>query len=83
MRAGSTFTVTLPMAEAGSHVRPQDQALHDAHGEPRTIEVLVVDNDEDTRRVANRVLTEKGIRVREAIDGEKGLAAMSAKGSTS
>jgi signal transduction histidine kinase len=44
--------------------------------EAATIEVLVIDDDEDSRRVASRVLREKGIRVRESLDGEHGLVEM-------
>ena len=39
-------------------------------------EVLVIDDDEDSRRVASRFLRERGIRVRECTDGERGLAEM-------
>ncbi|HWE43412.1 MAG TPA: response regulator [Gemmatimonadaceae bacterium] len=45
-------------------------------GGPDAIEVLVIDDDEDSRRVASRVLREKGIRVRESVDGENGLVEM-------
>ena len=46
----------------------------DAHGD--AYEVLVIDDDEDSRRIASRVLREKGIRVRECVDGESGLVEM-------
>ncbi len=39
-------------------------------------EVLVVDDDPDARRIAARVLTSTGARVREAVDGERGLVEM-------
>ena len=38
--------------------------------------MLVIDDDEDSRRIASRVLREKGVRVRECRDGESGLAEM-------
>ncbi|HET9002666.1 MAG TPA: response regulator [Gemmatimonadaceae bacterium] len=48
----------------------------ESRGGPDAIEVLVIDDDEDSRRVASRVLRDKGIRVRESIDGENGLVEM-------
>ena len=48
----------------------------ETRGGPDAIEVLVIDDDEDSRRVASRVLREKGIRVRESVDGENGLVEM-------
>jgi CheY-like chemotaxis protein len=45
-------------------------------GESGMVEVLVIDDDEDSRRVACRILGERGIRVRESVDGETGLVEM-------
>ncbi|HEX5972177.1 MAG TPA: response regulator [Gemmatimonadaceae bacterium] len=39
-------------------------------------DVLVIDDDEDSRRVASRFLTEHGMHVRESVDGESGLTEM-------
>ena len=64
------------LSRAVSTAAGQRDATGEARGEPGTIEVLVVDDDEDSRRVASRVLGEKGIRVREARDGENGLVEM-------
>jgi signal transduction histidine kinase len=61
------------LSRAVSTAAGQRDATGDESG---TIEVLVVDDDEDSRRVASRVLREKGIRVREARDGENGLVEM-------
>jgi CheY-like chemotaxis protein len=47
-----------------------------ATGESETYDVLIVDDDEDSRRVAGRFLTERGMRVRECPDGETGLVEM-------
>jgi CheY-like chemotaxis protein/two-component sensor histidine kinase len=47
-----------------------------ASGAPEEYEVLLIDDDEDSRRIASRVLREKGIRVRECVDGENGLVEM-------
>ena len=41
-----------------------------------TYDVLVIDDDADSRRVASRFLREKGVKVRESVDGETGLAEM-------
>jgi len=43
------------------------------------IEVLVVDDDPDSRRVATNFLQAEGARVREAVDGETALVAMRRK----
>jgi signal transduction histidine kinase len=42
----------------------------------RSVDVLVIDDDEDSRRVAAKFLSEHAIRVRECRDGETGLAEM-------
>jgi DNA-binding response OmpR family regulator len=42
----------------------------------RVNEVLVVDDDPDSRRVAAKFLTQAGLRVREAADGESALVEM-------
>jgi CheY-like chemotaxis protein len=42
----------------------------------RSVEVLVIDDDEDSRRVAAKFLGEQSIKVRECLDGETGLAEM-------
>jgi DNA-binding response OmpR family regulator len=43
------------------------------------ISVLIVDDDRVVRRVANLVLTEAGLRLYEAADGEEALAALAAQ----
>ncbi|HYW09677.1 MAG TPA: response regulator, partial [Longimicrobium sp.] len=48
-------------------------------GELGVCDVLVVDDDPDSRRVASRFLTEEGVSVREAADGETALAEMRLK----
>ena len=45
-------------------------------GGKRPYDVLVIDDDADSRRVASRFLTEHGMRVRESGDGESGLTEM-------
>jgi signal transduction histidine kinase/CheY-like chemotaxis protein len=68
---GSTFTVTLPLAEA----RPADAAGRDPivgyRGERRTI--LVVDDNRDNRAVVRELLGPLGFDVREADGGEAAL----------
>ena len=39
-------------------------------------DVLVIDDDADSRRVASRFLADQGMKVRESVDGESGLAEM-------
>ncbi|HET9683322.1 MAG TPA: response regulator [Gemmatimonadaceae bacterium] len=39
-------------------------------------DVLVIDDDADSRRVASRFLTDQGMSVRESVDGESGLVEM-------
>jgi signal transduction histidine kinase len=48
----------------------------DEDGDGAAYEVLVVDDDPDSRRVASQFLTEANARVREAADGETALVAM-------
>jgi signal transduction histidine kinase len=45
-------------------------------GQADDYEVLLIDDDEDSRRIASRVLRERGVRVRECVDGENGLVEM-------
>jgi signal transduction histidine kinase len=47
-----------------------------APGAKPPYDVLVIDDDEDSRRVASRFLAEHGMRVRESADGESGLTEM-------
>jgi signal transduction histidine kinase len=54
-------------------------AGHDqsAPGEvPRQLDVMVIDDDEDSRRVATKFLTDRGMRVHQCADGETGLTEM-------
>jgi CheY-like chemotaxis protein len=51
-------------------------AADDTASMPGVYEVMVIDDDEDSRRVAGRFLRECGVRVREAPDGESGLVEM-------
>ena len=46
-----------------------------AEGRP-AYDVLVIDDDADSRRVASRFLTDQGMSVRESVDGESGLVEM-------
>ena len=63
----------LARAVATAAGRPQSVAPDVASDQ---YEVLLIDDDEDSRRIASRVLREKGIRVRECVDGENGLVEM-------
>jgi signal transduction histidine kinase len=45
-------------------------------GNRQPLEVVVIDDDEDSRRVAAKFLNERGVRVHECEDGESGLMEM-------
>ncbi|WP_437733281.1 AAA family ATPase [Sorangium sp. So ce1335] len=72
---GSTFTVTLPLAEARPAASPGGAAGWDTivgyRGERRTI--LVVDDNRDNRAVVRELLGPLGFDVREADGGEAAL----------
>ena len=63
---GTTFTVSFPSVEA-------TEAPHDPELEPERARVLLVDDDEQVRRFAARVLTKSGYRVTEVPDGESAI----------
>jgi signal transduction histidine kinase len=73
---GSTFTVRLPLiAEAA----PQELAetgtrLRSANPEPGTLNVLVIEDNEDIRELTCSMLRRAGHNVEPADDGERGLA---------
>ena len=48
----------------------------DQSDEPKTVDVLVVDDDPDSRRVAAKFLADANVKVREAQDGESALVEM-------
>jgi adenylate cyclase len=54
--------------------RPQDATS--SGNAPDDYSVLLIDDDEDSRRIASRVLRERGVRVHECADGESGLVEM-------
>ena len=59
-----------------SAVNTAVRGASDATGADRPIDVLVVDDDPDSRRVAARFLSEGDVGVREAADGETALREM-------
>ena len=66
--------LTRAVSTAAGHRREHDDLV-----DPVTegiYDVLIIDDDEDSRRVASRFLREKGVRVRECADGESGLVEM-------
>ena len=64
-----TSAVTTAAHESGDeHVPPN-----------RPFDVLVVDDDPDSRRVASKFLSEANVKVREAADGESALVEMRAR----
>ena len=64
----------LARAVATAAGRQPDQTP--SRNPPDSYEVLLIDDDEDSRRIAGRVLRERGVRVRESVDGESGLVEM-------
>ena len=64
------------LARAVSTAAGHHQTSPPSEGAPDDYEVLLIDDDEDSRRIAGRVLRERGIRVRECVDGENGLVEM-------
>ncbi len=70
---GSTFTITLPPQSLEHTPLPQPQHQQtELHGEEGPL-VLVVDDNEDARRVIARMLTESGYRAITAPDGATAL----------
>jgi signal transduction histidine kinase len=51
------------------------QEQNEASEQPK-LDVVVIDDDEDSRRVATKFLGERGMRVHQCADGETGLAEM-------
>ena len=67
---GSTFTVFLPRCEPMSAVPPVAQPPESSSG---TKTILLVEDDEDVRRVVADMLRAHGYQVREAADGADAL----------
>ncbi len=66
---GSTFTLTLPGIEPPSGTAPAMQPVAAA----RKLDVLLVDDNDDGRRMLREVLESAGHRVTEAADGPQAL----------
>jgi PAS domain S-box-containing protein len=80
---GSTFTIHLPVSAVhGSHIRetftPTDGGQH-GHDSPvpslSGADVLIVDDDRDTREMLRTVLEKSGAVVRTALSAEEGFTA--------
>jgi signal transduction histidine kinase/CheY-like chemotaxis protein len=73
---GTTFTVELPVGEqpAGSDdtAAPVIQEVDEKHDERQ--QVLVIDDDANTREITRRMLEHQGYQVLEAAGGDAGLA---------
>jgi signal transduction histidine kinase len=69
---GTRIAILLPCCEAAvtPHAPREAPAIHPARGET----ILVVEDDDQVRRVASRILNRNGYRVLEAPDGEGALA---------
>ena len=73
---GSTFTLTLPRIEPPPGT--ESEALPAAADAVRQLDVLLVDDNDDGRRMLRQVLQSAGHRVTEAVDGLQGLDLASA-----
>jgi len=73
---GSTFTLTLPRIEPLPDSEPA--APHAGTGSGRRLDVLLVDDNDDGRRMLRHVLEGAGHRVTEAVDGLQALERASA-----
>lgn len=62
-------------AAAGRFSARRSSGASSADGQP-AYDVLVIDDDADSRRVASRFLADQGMNVRESVDGESGLVEM-------
>jgi signal transduction histidine kinase/CheY-like chemotaxis protein len=69
---GVTFTVRLPLLEAGTSRPPGGPRA----GRMRRLLILLVEDNEDTRRVLRQALEQDGHEILEAGDGLGGLAAL-------
>jgi len=68
---GSTFTLNLPGIEPNSS--PSPAVLVDGPAAERRLDVLLVDDYDDGRRMLREVLESEGHRVTEAVDGPQAL----------
>lgn len=76
LNGGSTFTVTVPVCPTSStHVQPEPQNLTViglAPGQPHP-RILVVDDQPENRSLMVRLLTQRGLEVREAANGQEAV----------
>lgn len=66
---GSTFTIFLPLSGSGAEARPSDASRAGDGGEP----VLLVEDNDDLRRLLSAVLKSKGRSIVEGDSGPDGL----------
>ena len=75
--AGSTFVLDLPIAPAGAdelpHAEEHRRVIGLAEGQP-SCRILIVEDGADNRRLLRQLLEPLGFEVREAEDGEAGVA---------
>ena len=69
---GSTFTVLLPICESGAGDELAATCFRSSRGQGAV--VLLVEDEDAVRRVAQRILSRRGFRVIEARDGTEALA---------
>ncbi|HLM69749.1 MAG TPA: PAS domain S-box protein, partial [Longimicrobium sp.] len=78
--AGTAFRVDFPRAPHPAHPRPANEAGAPPGTPPRSLRILVVDDEETVRRVVARYLQRRGHTVDEAAGGEAALALIGARG---
>ncbi|HEY4187898.1 MAG TPA: response regulator [Polyangia bacterium] len=73
---GSTFTIALPIASSGAGMEMPAQDTGNALAPSATppLSVVLVEDNEDIRDSMHELLTELGHTVRDASDGEQGVA---------
>jgi CheY-like chemotaxis protein/anti-sigma regulatory factor (Ser/Thr protein kinase) len=71
---GSTFTLRLPLLPGNRRTAREPDAVRAAPARPALSTVLLIDDNEDARRMLSAQLTTAGYRVLEASDGIEGIA---------
>ena len=74
---GSTITIFLPLASEQSNGPDEPELSEKAHEKSRKATVLLVEDEEQVRRVLQRVLEQQGHQMLLARDGQEGLALFS------
>ena len=76
---GAEFTLTLPLLETRTPVRPRASGVRPAVRSLTGMTVLLVDDDADTREVVTRILKDVGAEVIPASTGPEALSVLDAQ----